>query len=145
MLSGMEANWGRCDVQRKRWVLSGAELNVKMVGIHYNQYPTTFDGGYYFPNWKDDGVHFDIDWHNDGYAVVVSTILAGGLDNLPDVIQPGAFGIPVLLMKRHYPTGRLFGSNPQRGCGCRQDRVDNWRSADGHIYAIYGINVLDPQ
>ena len=139
-VGGMEANWWvDADVQKSDEFYVDGGLNVKMVGIHYNQYPTTFDGGYYFPTIeKMTGVHFDIDWRtSDGYAVVVSTILAGGLDNLPDVIQPGAFGIAGLADEGAIiPLDDYLDLIPNVVAAVGEDRMDNWRSADGHIYAI---------
>ena len=91
-----------------------------------------------FPIEKMTGVHFDIDWRtSDGYAVVVSTILAGGLDNLPDVIQPGAFGMAGLADEGAIiPLDDYLDLIPNVVAAVGEDRMDNWRSADGHIYAI---------
>lgn len=139
-VGGMEANWWvNADVQKSTEFYVDGGLNVKMVGIHFNQYPTTFDGGYYFPTIeKMTGVHFDIDWRtSDGYATVVSTILAGGVDSLPDIIQPGAFGVAGLVEE-----GAIIALDdyldliPNVVAAVGEDRMANWRSADGHIYSI---------
>ena len=114
-------------------------LTVTMTGIHYNQYPTTFDGGYYLPSVEaKTGVHFDIDWRtSDGYATVVSTILAGGLENLPDVIQPGDFGIAALASEGAIiPLDDYLDLIPNVVAAVGEDRISSWASADGHIYAI---------
>ncbi len=114
-------------------------LTVTMTGIHYNQYPTTFDGGYYLPSVEaKTGVHFDIDWRtSDGYATVVSTILAGGLENLPDVIQAGDFGIAALASEGAIiPLDKYLDLIPNVVAAVGEDRISSWASADGHIYAI---------
>lgn len=139
-VGGLEANWWvDADVQKSAEFYVDGGLNVKMVGIHFNQYPTTFDGGYYFPTIeKMTGVHFDIDWRtSDGYATVVSTILAGGVDSLPDVIQAGAFGVAGLVEE-----GAVIALDdyldliPNVVAAVGEDRMASWRSADGHIYSI---------
>ncbi len=114
-------------------------MTVTMTGIHYNQYPTTFDGGYYLPSVEaKTGVHFDIDWRtSDGYDTVVSTILAGGLENLPDVIQAGSFGIAALANEGAIiPLDDYLDLIPNVVAAVGEDRMSSWASADGHIYAI---------
>jgi ABC-type glycerol-3-phosphate transport system substrate-binding protein len=138
-VGGLEPNWWvDADLQPSESFYVDGGLNVSMVGIHYNQYPTTFDGGYYLPSVeKKTGVHFDIDWRtSDGYATVVSTILAGGTDNLPDVIQPGAFGIAALAAEGAIiPLDEYLDLIPNVVAAVG-DRLSSWASADGHIYAI---------
>ncbi|MBO6267526.1 MAG: hypothetical protein J6N19_00110 [Clostridium sp.] len=50
-VGGLEPNWWvDADLQPSESFYVDGGLNVSMVGIHYNQYPTTFDGGYYLPS-----------------------------------------------------------------------------------------------
>ena len=141
-VGGLEPNWWvDADIQpSQEFHVDG--LTVSMVGIHYNQYPTTFDGGYYFPAVeKKTGVHWDIDWRtSDGYATVVSTILAKGSETLPDEIQPGAYGISALADEGAIiPLDDYLDLIPNVVAAVGEDRMANWRSADGHIYAISTI------
>lgn len=140
-VGGLAPNWWvDADVQKSEEFYLDDGLNVKMVGVHFNQYPTTFDGGYYFPTIeKMTGVHFDIDWRtSDGYATVVSTILAGGVDNLPDIIQlNAAYSVSGLVEE-----GAVVALDdylhliPNVVAAVGEDRMNKWRSADGHIYSI---------
>ena len=49
-VGGMEPNWWvNADVKPSTEFYVDGGMTVSMVGVHFNQYPTTFDGGYYFP------------------------------------------------------------------------------------------------
>ncbi len=139
-VGGMAANWWvGADLKPSEEFYVDGGLTVTMTGIHYNQYPTTFDGGYYLPSVEaKTGIHWDIDWRtSDGYATVVSTILAGGTDNLPDVIQPGAYGIAALASEGAIiPLDEYLDLIPNVVAAVGADRISSWASADGHIYAI---------
>ncbi|MBQ9325292.1 MAG: extracellular solute-binding protein [Clostridia bacterium] len=139
-VGGMPANWWvDANLQPSQEFYVDGGMTVTMLGIHYNQYPTTFDGGYYLPSVEaKTGVHFDIDWRtSDGYATVVSTVLAGGTDKLPDVIQPGAYGIAALAEEGAIiPLDDYLDLIPNVVAAVGEDRMSSWRSADGHIYAI---------
>ena len=145
-VGGLEPNWWvDADVQPSTEFYVDGGMTVTMVGVHFNQYPTTFDGGYYFPTIeKMTGVHFDIDWRtSDGYSTVVSTILAGGIDNLPDIIQPTSSqtssGMSVSALADE---GAIIALDdyldliPNVVAAVGEDRMAMWRSADGHIYTI---------
>ena len=145
-VGGMEPNWWvNADVKPSTEFYVDGGMTVSMVGVHFNQYPTTFDGGYYFPTIeKMTGVHFDIDWRtSDGYSTVVSTILAGGVDNLPDIIQPTSSqtssGMSVSALADE---GAIIALDdyldliPNVVAAVGEDRMAMWRSADGHIYTL---------
>ena len=90
-------------------------LEITGMGIHYNNYPTEFDGCYYFMAIQAmTGAKFNIDWRvEDNYATQVSTILASR--KLPDIMQAGAYGVMNLVSE-----GRLSGSDAgHRGGGRR--------------------------
>lgn len=140
-VGGLEPNWWvNADVQKSAEFYIEGGMNVSMIGVHYNQYPTTFDGGYYFPTIeKMTGVHFDIDWRtSDGYDTVMSTVLAGGVDKLPDIIQPYS----TAMISHMADEGAIIALDdyldliPNVVKAVGEDRMKNWRSADGHIYAI---------
>ena len=145
-VGGMEPNWWvNADVKPSTEFYVDGGMTVSMVGVHFNQYPTTFDGGYYFPTIeKMTGVHFDIDWRtSDGYSTVVSTILAGGVDSLPDILQPSSSqtssGMSVSALADE---GAIIALDdyldliPNVVAAVGEDRMAMWRSADGHIYTL---------
>ena len=141
-VGGMAANWWK-DVEiapSEEFYVDGG-ITFTMTGIHYNQYAKEFDGCYYLPSVeKKTGVHWDIDWRtSDGYASIVSTILANAssdVKNLPDVIQPGAYGISALANDGAIiPLDDYLDLIPNVVAAVG-DRLSSWASADGHIYAI---------
>ncbi|MBO4289634.1 MAG: extracellular solute-binding protein, partial [Lachnospiraceae bacterium] len=141
-VGGMAANWWK-DVEiapSEEFYVDGG-ITFTMTGIHYNQYQKEFDGCYYLPSVeKKTGVHWDIDWRtSDGYASIVSTILANAssdVKNLPDVIQPGAYGISALANDGAIiPLDDYLDLIPNVVAAVG-DRLSSWASADGHIYAI---------
>ena len=139
-VAGMPANWwADADLQPSESFFVDGGMTVTMVGEHFNQYPTTFDGGYYFPSVeKKTGVHWDIDWRTaDGYATVISTVLAGGAENLPDVLQVGN-GVTVSGLVTEgaiIPLDDYLDLIPNVVAAVG-DRLSSWASADGHIYTI---------
>ena len=85
------------------------------------------------------GVHIDADWRtSDGYAEIVNTVLAnasGDVTKLPDVIQPGAFGISALANEGAIiPLDEYLDLIPNVVAAVGV-RLSSWASADGHIYA----------
>ena len=139
-VAGMPANWwADADLQPSESFFVDGGMTVTMVGEHFNQYPTTFDGGYYFPSVeKKTGVHWDVDWRTaDGYATVISTVLAGGAENLPDVLQVGN-GVTVSGLVTEgaiIPLDDYLDLIPNVVAAVG-DRLSSWASADGHIYTI---------
>ena len=141
-VGGMAANWWK-DVEiapSEEFYVDGG-ITFTMTGIHYNQYQKEFDGCYYLPSVEaKTGVRWDIDWRtSDGYASIVSTILANAssdVKNLPDVIQPGAYGISALANDGAIiPLDDYLDLIPNVVAAVG-DRLSSWASADGHIYAI---------
>ena len=141
-VGGMDAGWWKAaEIKPSETFHVDGGLNVTMLGIHYNQYPNTFDGGYYFPSVEAmTGVHFDIDWRtSDGYAEIVNTVLANAssdVTKLPDIIQPGAYGISALVNEGAIiPLDDYLDLIPNVVAAVG-DRMSSWAAADGHIYAI---------
>ena len=141
-VGGMEANWWKAaEIKPSEEFYVDGGLTLTMTGIHFNQYPTEFDGGYYLPALEaKTGIHFDIDWRtSDGYASIMSTILANAssdVKNLPDIIQPGAYGISALANEGAIiPLDEYLDLIPNVVAAVG-DRLSSWASADGHIYAI---------
>lgn len=132
-----EGWWNEADVQKSESFYIDGGMTVTGMGIHFNNYPTDFDGCYYFPTIeKMTGVRFDIDWRQtDGYATTVSTTL--GSQELPDIMNAGAFGITALAAE-----GAIIALDeyldliPNVVNAVGEDRISSWASADGHIYAI---------
>jgi ABC-type glycerol-3-phosphate transport system substrate-binding protein len=71
-------------------------LEITGMGIHFNNYPTEFDGCYYFPAIQAlTNATINIDWRvADNYATQLATTLASG--KLPDIIVPGSSGSGVM-------------------------------------------------
>ncbi len=137
--TNLEADWWKdVEIAKSEDFYVDGGLTVTMLGIHYNQYPTEFDGGYYFPAIEaKTGIHFDIDWRtSDGYATIVSTVLAGGVDNMPDIIQPGDYGISALADEGAIIALDDYLDLIPNLVAAVGDRMADWASADGHIYAI---------
>ena len=112
-------------------------LEITGMGIHYNNYPTEFDGCYYFMAIQAmTGAKFNIDWRvEDNYATQVSTILASR--KLPDIMQAGAYGVMNLVSE-----GAVVALDdyldliPNIVAAVGEDRMAAWRQPDGHIYTI---------
>lgn len=68
-------------------------LEITGMGVHFNNYPTEFDGCYYFPAIQSlTNATITIDWRvQDNYATQVATALASGA--LPDIINAGDYGV----------------------------------------------------
>lgn len=113
------------------------ELHVTAMGVHYNNYPTEFDGAFYFPEiLKRTNVRFDIDWRvADGYPTEVSKVLAS--NTLPDIIQATDYGVMNLVSEGAIiPLDDYMDLIPDVIAAVGEDRMANWRSPDGHIYTI---------
>lgn len=139
-VGGLEAGWWNdADIKPSETFYIDGGLTITAVGTHYNQYPSEFDGCYYFPTIeKMTGVHFDIDWRSvSDYATQVATVLAGGVDNLPDMIRAAEYGVSNLANE-----GAIIALDeyldliPNVVAAVGEDRMAEWRSADGHIYTI---------
>lgn len=112
-------------------------VEITGMGVHYNNYPTEFDGAYYFPAIeKLTNAKFMIDWRvQDGYETQVATTLASG--KLPDIITAGSYGIINLANEGAIiPLDDYLHLIPNVVEAVGEDRMADWRQADGHIYAI---------
>lgn len=114
-------------------------LTITALGIHFNQYPTEFDGCYYLPTVeKYTNVHLQVDWRPDSdWNTQVATALAGGIDNLPYMIRPGTYGVAALANE-----GAIVALDdyldliPNIVAAVGEDRFADWKAADGHFYTI---------
>ncbi len=114
-------------------------LTITAMGNHFNQYPTEFDGCYYLPTVeKYTNVHLEVDWRtNSDWTTQVATALAGGMDNLPDLIRPGSYGVAALANE-----GAIIALDdyldliPNIVAAVGEDRFADWKAADGHFYTI---------
>ena len=120
------------------WFENG--LTITGMGVHYNNYPTAFDGCYYWPAIeKLTNAHVEIDWRvEDNYSTAVATTLGNAITNgLPDIIQANAYGITNLVNE-----GAVIALDdyldliPNVVEAVGEDRMAKWREADGHIYTI---------
>ena len=114
-------------------------LTITAMGNHFNQYPTEFDGCYYLPTVeKYTNVHLEVDWRtNSDWTTQVATALAGGMDNLPDLIRPGSYGVAALANE-----GAIIALDdyldliPNIVAAVGEERFADWKAADGHFYTI---------
>ena len=114
-------------------------LTITALGIHFNQYPTEFDGCYYLPTVeKYTNVHLQVDWRpNSDWNTQVATALAGGVDNLPYLIRPGTYGVAALANE-----GAIVALDdyldliPNIVAAVGEERFADWKAADGHFYTI---------
>ena len=112
-------------------------LEISGMGVHYNNYPTEFDGCYYFPAIQAlTGAKIVVDWRvEDNYSTQVATTLAS--NNLPDILQAGAYGVMNLVGEGAIvPLDEYLDLIPNVVAAVGEDRMANWRQPDGHIYTI---------
>ncbi len=112
------------------------ELQITGMGIHFNNYPTEFDGTFYFPTILErTNARINIDWRvADNYSTQVATTLASG--KLPDIINAGPNGITNLVSEGAIIALDDYIDLIPNVVAAVGDRMANWREADGHIYAI---------
>ena len=114
-------------------------LTITALGIHFNQYPTEFDGCYYLPTVeKYTNVHLQVDWRPDSdWNTQIATALAGGVDNLPYLIRTGTYGVAALANE-----GAIVALDdyldliPNIVAAVGEERFADWKAADGHFYTI---------
>ncbi|MDO5021788.1 MAG: extracellular solute-binding protein [Eubacteriales bacterium] len=112
-------------------------LEITGMGIHFNNYPTEYDGCYYFPAIEQKtNAKFMIDWRStDGYDTHVATTLASG--KLPDIIGAGTYGVLNLAEEGAIvQLDEYLDLIPNIVEAVGEDRMAYWRQADGHIYTI---------
>ncbi len=138
-MGGLEANWW-VDIDTPKSELYYNEMTITGLGAHFNQYATTFNGSFYFPTIeKMTGVHFDIDWRPSGgdYPNAVATTLAQGVDNLPHLINAGGYGVAALINEGAIvPIDEYLHLMPNVVAAVGEDRMAQWRQADGSIYTL---------
>lgn len=114
-------------------------LTITALGIHFNQYPTEFDGCYYLPTVeKYTNVHLQVDWRTDAdWNTQIATALAGGVDSLPYLIRPGTYGVTALANEGAIiPLDDYLDLIPNIVAAVGEDRFADWKAADGHFYTI---------
>ena len=114
-------------------------LTITALGIHFNQYPTEFDGCYYLPTVeKYTNVHLQVDWRPDSdWNTQIATALAGGVDNLPYLIRPGSYGVAALANEGAIiPLDDYLDLIPNIVAAVGEERFADWKAADGHFYTI---------
>ena len=114
-------------------------LTITALGIHFNQYPTEFDGCYYLPTVeKYTNVHLQVDWRPDSdWNTQVATALAVGIDNLPYLIRPGTYGVAALANEGAIvPLDDYLDLIPNIVAAVGEERFADWKAADGHFYTI---------
>lgn len=112
-------------------------LEISGMGVHFNNYPTEFDGCFYFPAIQAlTNATITIDWRvQDNYATQMATTLAAG--TLPDIIQASDYGIMNLVNEGAVVAlDEYLHLIPNVVEAVGEDRMALWRQADGHIYTI---------
>lgn len=132
---------GKLDTSEELYFEDGLEITG--LGVTYNDRPVTFDGCYYWPAIEQmTNAHISIDWHEaDGYASTVAATLLMDVSELPDIVNPYAFGIMDLA-----DDGLVVALDdylefmPDIVNAVGEERMDAWRQADGHIYSIPSVS-----
>ena len=132
---------GKLDTSEELYFEDGLEITG--LGVTYNDRPVTFDGCYYWPAIEQmTNAHISIDWHEaDGYASTVAATLLMDVSELPDIVNPYAFGIMDLA-----DDGLVVALDdylefmPDIVNAVGEERMDAWRQADGHIYSIHSVS-----
>lgn len=112
-------------------------LEITGMGVHFNNHPIEFDGGYYFPAIQaKTGAKILVDWRSeDNYSTQVATTLASG--QLPDILQAGAYGVMNLVSEGAVVAlDEYLDLIPNVVEAVGEDRMAAWRQPDGHIYTI---------
>lgn len=120
-------------------------LEISGLGVTYDGRPTEFDGCYYWPAIeKMTNAHVDIDWHDaEGYSSSVATTLLMDIRQLPDIVNPFSFGIMDLADDGLIvPLDDYLELMPDIVAAVGEERMDNWRQADGHIYYIPTVSSI---
>lgn len=112
-------------------------LEITGMGVHFNNHPIEFDGGYYFPAIQaKTGAKILVDWRSeDNYSTQVATTLASA--QLPDILQAGAYGVMNLVSEGAVVAlDEYLDLIPNVVEAVGEDRMAAWRQPDGHIYTI---------
>ncbi len=141
-MGGLEANWWvALDIPQSE--LFYKEMTLTGMTTHYNQWPTDFDGGYFLPTiQKMTGVRMEIDWRvsDDSYSTNVATVLASGIDNMPHLLNVGGYGLMNMVNEGGIvQLDEYLDLMPNVVEAVGEDRMAQWRQADGHIYTLPGL------
>ena len=120
-------------------------LEITGLGVTYDGRPTSFDGCYYFPAIEAmTGVHVAIDWQQDaGYSSAVAATLLTSRQELPDILNPTGFGVMDLADDGLIiPLDDYLELMPDIVAAVGPERMDAWRSTDGHIYTIPSVSTI---
>ena len=139
-VGGMEDGWWKdIEIAPSETFHLDEPLTITALGIHFNQYPTEFDGCYYLPTVeKYTNVHLQVDWRPDSdWNTQIATALAGGVDSLPYLIRPGSYGVAALANEGAIiPLDDYLDLIPNIVAAVGEDRFADWKAADGHFYTI---------
>ena len=139
-VGGMEDGWWKdIEIAPSETFHLDEPLTITALGIHFNQYPTEFDGCYYLPTVeKYTNVHLQVDWRPDSdWNTQVATALAVGVDNLPYLIRPGTYGVAALANEGAIvPLDDYLDLIPNIVAAVGEERFADWKAADGHFYTI---------
>lgn len=120
-------------------------LEITGLGMTYDGRPTSFDGCYYFPAIEAmTGAHISIDWQEEeGYSSTVAATLLMSKKDLPDIINPTDFGVMELANDGLIvPLDDYLGLMPDLVAAVGEEHMDEWKSPDGHIYAIPSVSTI---
>ena len=120
-------------------------LEITGLGVIYDGRPKSFDGCYYFPAIESmTGAHIAIDWHEaEGYSSTVAATLLSGKENLPDILNPMDFGVMELAQDGLIvPLDEYLDLMPDIVAAVGEERMEVLKSADGHIYTIPSVSMI---
>ena len=118
-------------------------VEITGLGVTYDGRPAEFNGCYYWPAIERlTNAHISVDWHEaEGYASAVAATLLMDISELPDIINPYAFGIMDLADDGLIvPLDEYLELIPDIVAAVGEERMDTWRQADGHIYYIPSVS-----
>ncbi|MGN0618613.1 MAG: hypothetical protein ACI4J7_06295 [Ruminiclostridium sp.] len=120
-------------------------LEITGLGVIYDGRPKNFDGCYYFPAIESmTGAHVAIDWHEaEGYSSTVAATLLSGKSSLPDILNPMDFGVMELAQDGLIvPLDEYLDLMPDIVAAVGEERMEVLKSADGHIYTIPSVSMI---
>lgn len=115
------------------------KLEILALGEIWEPYMAERDDCYYWNALeKKTNTHIDVDWHTeDEYPSVVASTLLMDTSDLPDLLEPDAFGIMDLSQNGTIvPLDEYLELMPNIVEAVGIERMAKWREADGHIYSI---------
>ncbi len=90
------------------------------------------------------GAHVAIDWHEaEGYSSTVAATLLSGKSSLPDILNPMDFGVMELAQDGLIvPLDEYLDLMPDIVAAVGEERMEVLKSADGHIYTIPSVSMI---